>query len=314
MLVASLQDDKGGWSWVGRKKNKRTNERGASRAFFVFWAGGGGELGPVNHIQDARRKLARWMVERRIGLAEGRVVETQRWELAGGAQAARIKPRRSGGRQGITPGTLAANNAGAKKQRQSKNPEQGAGKLSRTRAGTVGRGGSIRQNIIGHRMAVGGAGIRIGRIFRGGGGTAALLDQPAREHGGSVLLEPLVEEFANFLAEIGGVAQARKFVGLQGIARSREKKFPGSLGAELGHRVLPTDSETKYRENNNSKVTKEASSFPVTNLWKGVEKKENPLEMCSGCAGDYEDPDRSAWEEDDKEEVEEIKEIEEVKE
>ena len=28
-----------------------------------------------------------------------------------------------------------------------------------------------------------------------------------------------------------------------------------------------------------------------------MQKQENGMELCSGCAGDYEDPDRSAWEE-----------------
>ena len=32
--------------------------------------------------------------------------------------------------------------------------------------------------------------------------------------------------------------------------------------------------------------------------------------MCSGCAGDYEDPDQSAWEEEEGEGVEEVKETE----
>ena len=36
----------------------------------------------------------------------------------------------------------------------------------------------------------------------------------------------------------------------------------------------------------------------VYRLWKSVEIEENPQRACSGCAGDYEDPDRSAWEED----------------
>jgi len=31
-------------------------------------------------------------------------------------------------------------------------------------------------------------------------------------------------------------------------------------------------------------------------LWKTVENAENGWKACSGCAGDYEDPDRSAWE------------------
>jgi hypothetical protein len=37
-------------------------------------------------------------------------------------------------------------------------------------------------------------------------------------------------------------------------------------------------------------------------LWKTVESEEKSVRACSGCAGDYEDPDRSAWEEDFEEE------------
>ena len=33
-----------------------------------------------------------------------------------------------------------------------------------------------------------------------------------------------------------------------------------------------------------------------------MEKQENPAGLCSGCAGDYEDPDSTAWEEDSEEE------------
>ena len=36
-------------------------------------------------------------------------------------------------------------------------------------------------------------------------------------------------------------------------------------------------------------------------------KVEIPVRACSGCAGDYEDPDRSAWEEGfEEEEIEEV--------
>ena len=44
----------------------------------------------------------------------------------------------------------------------------------------------------------------------------------------------------------------------------------------------------------------------VSGLWKFVEKEEKPQRVCSGCAGDYEDPDRSAWEEDFEEEEAEL--------
>lgn len=33
----------------------------------------------------------------------------------------------------------------------------------------------------------------------------------------------------------------------------------------------------------------------VTALWKTVENAEISWRACSGCAGDYEDPDRTAW-------------------
>jgi hypothetical protein len=36
-------------------------------------------------------------------------------------------------------------------------------------------------------------------------------------------------------------------------------------------------------------------------LWKTVEKQENAAGLCSGCAGDYEDPDLTAWEDDSRE-------------
>ena len=36
-----------------------------------------------------------------------------------------------------------------------------------------------------------------------------------------------------------------------------------------------------------------------------MEKRKAGLAMCSACAGDYEDPDRTAWEE-DPEEIEEV--------
>jgi hypothetical protein len=151
-------------------------------------------------------------------------------------------------------------------------------------------------------MAVGAGGLRIGSVFHSKNRAFALFDEPAGEHGGRVFLEPLVEQLGNFLAEIGGVGEARKFIGLQGIARGGEQKFPGSLGAEVRHEDLRKNGLEKYRRNINSRVIDETSSFRITSLWKCVEKGENLQGLCSGCAGDYEDPDRSAWEADPEEE------------
>lgn len=72
-------------------------------------------------------------------------------------------------------------------------------------------------------------------VVRYAGRTFALLDQPAREHGAGVFFDPLVEQSANLLAEIGGVSQTREFVTLERIARRREKKLPRRLRVGTGH-------------------------------------------------------------------------------
>ena len=110
---------------------------------------------------------------------------------------------------------------------------------------------SIRKNIIGHGMrhrawpaSVHGTGY--GMTVRGEQSLAqsgfrdarrpfALLDQPAREHGAGVFFHPLIEQRANLLAEIGGMGKARKFVALERIPRSREKKLPRRLGWGTRH-------------------------------------------------------------------------------
>ena len=127
-------------------------------------------------------------------------------------------------------------------------------KMSRTSRGTSNFGRwdrSIRKNIIGHRMRRGallGAGHARGRgvagrgkqslaraVFGNAGRPLALLDQPAGQHGARAFVHPLVNQGANFLAEIGGMSQTRKFVALERVARSREKEFPRRLGWGTGH-------------------------------------------------------------------------------
>lgn len=177
----------------------------------------------------------------------------------------------------------------------------GEGSSAATR--TVWVSESIRQKIIGHRMAVcgsrfGGGLVRRGLGFRGENRALALLDQPARNHCVSVFVEPLVEQGRDFLAEIGRVAEAGEFVALERVAGSGEKKLPGRLGAIGVHEVLRWSWLTcsvLYRNSTHSVIT---SNRRVTALWKNVETEEMSARACSGCAGDYEDPDRSAWQED----------------
>jgi hypothetical protein len=105
-------------------------------------------------------------------------------------------------------------------------------------AGCGRRGRPIRKKVIGHarsvlrkRFTVRSLVLHLLRAF-------PLLHQPAREHGRGIFLHPLVEKRANFLAEIGGMAKTRKFVALQRISRSREKKLPRRLGLVVGHAGL----------------------------------------------------------------------------
>ncbi len=93
----------------------------------------------------------------------------------------------------------------------------------------------IRKKIIGRSISV----LRerfssrsvVRRLLR----TFPLLHQPARQHGRGILLDPKIQKRADFLAEIGGMTKTRKFITLQRVARSREKKFPRRLGFVVVH-------------------------------------------------------------------------------
>lgn len=103
------------------------------------------------------------------------------------------------------------------------------------------RGVEICQNIIGRSVSVvpilpGRFGRRV--LFFGGSGAFLVLNQPARQHGRGVLFDPGLQQLSDFLSQIGGVAQPRELIALQGITRSRQKKVPRRLGTVVGQRVL----------------------------------------------------------------------------
>jgi hypothetical protein len=168
----------------------------------------------------------------------------------------------------------------------------------------------VRQKVMGRSLAVARSGARVcGLRFRGGdaGVAFALLDQHAGDHGVGVLVEILVEQGRNLLAQVGGVSKAGQLVALQSVLRSVEKELPGRLGALVVHgglQYVRSNVQGRYNTSKNSVIT---SHRRVHSLWKSVENKENSLRACSGCAGDYEDPDRTAWEEGfEEEELEEV--------
>jgi hypothetical protein len=145
----------------------------------------------------------------------------------------------------------------------------------------------------------------------------AVLHQPAGEHRRGVFFEPAIEQLRDLFPKIGGMAQPGQLVALQRIARSREKEFPRRLGL-----VFQGALQRDARANNNrlvNHVKVHSFSTPCGYVWKifgwdceqktkeGAEatKKQQrraekrgtevpPLEACSNCAGDYEDPERTA--------------------
>ncbi len=151
-----------------------------------------------------------------------------------------------------------------------------------------------------------------------------LLHQPARQHGCGVFLDPKVEQRADLLAEIGGMVEPREFIALQRVPRSRKKKLPRRLSLVVVHGGL---LEERLRRLIFRKIESRVpiGYFVVEScgkLWRSDEETAirhgvqgavysingarggNELRACSACAGDYEDPDRTAWPPDDAEDGE----------
>src|SRR5712671_6531485 len=164
-----------------------------------------------------------------------------RWvgRVAGGVVA-----RLEGLRRGTGPGTPLGDPGDLELLAES-GPESGrlrdaVGCRSRAGAKIGRRARLIGEKIIGHDLRRFAPVIGRRTAIRGGrygwvallarGGAFALLHQPTRQHGRGVLFEPGIEQLRDLLAEIGSMAQTRKFVTLQGIAGRRQKKLPGRLG------------------------------------------------------------------------------------
>lgn len=172
---------------------------------------------------------------------------------------------------------------------------QRADETSSSRTGSARRNNTFPQKVIGRTSPLVFGGCGHGSSLFGGDGAFPLIHQPARQHGGGIFLEVLIQERPQFLAQIRRMSEAGKLIALQGIARRGEREFPGRLGVVGVHENLRDNVLWKRRGDSTT------SPYIVTNLWKSVQKVENFLRACSGCRGDYEDPDRSAWEPDPEE-------------
>lgn len=69
------------------------------------------------------------------------------------------------------------------------------------------------------------------------------------------------------------------------------------MGTVLGHGALLANLLNEKRSQPSTRKARVDSDAFKAKLWKCVENAEARLSLCSGCAGDYEDPERSAWEE-----------------
>src|SRR5260370_6406387 len=125
----------------------------------------------------------------------------------------------------------------------------------------------------------------------------AQLEEHTSDHGVGIFVEQLVDTRIDFLAEIGGVAEARELVTVQGVAGSGKEEFPRRLIAANVHGALRRKRLARDARDRITPFIILTSKYQVTGLWKSVESEEKSARACSGCAGDYEDPDRGAWEE-----------------
>jgi hypothetical protein len=95
------------------------------------------------------------------------------------------------------------------------------------------------------------------------------------------------------------VSEAAQFITLKGVPGSGEKELPRRLGAVVGHGDLRYYVGNVLHGYSTAKDSIITSHRGVHSLWKAVENGVVSPEACSGCGGDYEDPDWSRWEEEE---------------
>jgi hypothetical protein len=162
----------------------------------------------------------------------------------------------------------------------------------------------VRKNIIGRTSAFVVRGLWGRRWLFAEDRALALIHEPASQHGRGVLLEILIEQGRQLLTEIGGMREPGKFIRLQRVSGSGEKELPGRLSVMGVHENLLEQVLWKRRRHSTTGPYVVTSNPSDNTLWKSVQGVENLWEACSGCPGDYEDPDRTLWEPDPEEDEE----------
>lgn len=169
-----------------------------------------------------------------------------------------------------------------------------------------------------------------GRGFGRSRAVLALVNQPTSHGRGGIFFQPLVHQRADLLAKVCGMAETREFIALQAVTRSSQQKLPGGLGAVAGHKGLLWGQGGQHRDS--ITVVHHVKDYwrvlVCGKLWKTLgastdaeftgitQETQQALRMvkgrgdargfksehggpglhaaCSACAGDYEDPERTA--------------------
>lgn len=100
-----------------------------------------------------------------------------------------------------------------------------------------------------------------------------VIEHPAGEQRFGRLLDPLIDQNGNFLAQVGGMVEAREFKTLQGRARRGLQVIEGRSEARNGHgqssdlKGLGRESQPVKSLMNCTKLSRIVSSPPVDMLW-----------------------------------------------
>ena len=177
----------------------------------------------------------------------GAVSETRRWEALARKRFARVAGAFARAPRSTPLGNEADQGIGDIFSTRSSNKLQNPCKNSGRTPVYLLRGRSIRKEIIGHRMLAIVSGFRAGKHVRRPDTAVSLLHQQTRQHGGGVLLHPLVQQGSDFLAQVGGMREPRQLKTLQGVPRSGKKKLPRWLGRAGSHKP-PFDGSRRLAE------------------------------------------------------------------